>query len=138
MIQHPQASDPVTAQGLEHIDNCPECRARYLPRNTTYLPKEPAMPRMQPEGSTTIKYQPSLPNINRVEPHTWCISLRHDETFSSRQGDVRVCKHGKVQVRTETYSRRIAGPSTDWWRDLHPVFTPILWRRAKAALGQAR
>lgn len=94
------------------------------------------MPRMLPDGKTTIKAKP-LPNINRVEPHSWCQgTVDIGETFTSRVGDVRVCKHGKVQLRTETYSRRMQGPGTDWWRDLHPVFTPILWRRARAALLQ--
>lgn len=97
------------------------------------------MPRMLPEGKTTIKYDPAKrrPNINRVEPHAWCQQLAHDETFSSRVGDVRVCKHGKVQVRTEVHpNSKMMGPGTDWWRDLHPLLTPLLYRRAKAALTQ--
>jgi len=28
--RHPKPAEAVTAAGLEHIDNCPECRARYL------------------------------------------------------------------------------------------------------------
>lgn len=94
------------------------------------------MPRMLPDGKTTLTYKP-LPNINRVEPHQWCQgNVQHTEVLSSRVGDVRVCKHGKIQMRTETYSTRVAGPGTDWWQDLHWFWTPILWRRAKAALTQ--
>lgn len=53
-----------------------------------------------------------------------------------RAGDVRRCVHGHLQVRTETHpDSRMQGPGTDWWRTLSPVFTPVLYRRAKKALG---
>jgi hypothetical protein len=30
---------------------------------------------------------------------------------------------------------RVAGPGTDWWDTLHPIFNPIQYRRARKALS---
>lgn len=46
-----------------------------------------------------------------------------------RPGDVRRCEHGYVQIGFE-----VQGTIPCYWRDLSPVFTPILWRRARKAL----
>lgn len=88
---------------------------------------------MIPDGRTTISYQPNIRPA--VTPHSKC--WQQDWQWQHhRLGDVRRCPHGKVQVLTEIGpAARVAGPGTHWWRTLSPVFTPFLFRRARAALG---
>lgn len=45
-------------------------------------------------------------------------------------GDVRRCVHGKVMIGYE-----VMGTVPAYWRDLSPVWNPILYRRARNALG---
>lgn len=90
-----------------------------------------------PDGRTTISY---MPNIRATEPaHSECWQQDWPRfPWQHRLGDVRRCPHGKVQVLTEVGpSSRVAGPGTHWWRTLHPLLTPVLYRRARAALGAA-
>lgn len=47
----------------------------------------------------------------------------------ARPGDVRRCDHGRIQIAYE-----VIGCTSASFRDLSPVFNPILWRRARAAL----
>lgn len=75
-------------------------------------------------------------NIRPVTGHRdcWRQSIGEPNWFG-RPGDLRRCEHGRLQVRTQVSEHaRIQGPGTDWWRDLHPVWTPILWRRAQKAM----
>lgn len=73
----------------------------------------------------------------RKDTHSDCWMLQRvpNGPWWGQVGDVMICKHGKIMVRTETSSTRIAGPGTDWWRTLSPIFNPIEYRRAKRALN---
>lgn len=74
-------------------------------------------------------------NINIRPDHGLdCWRLGH-LNWHGLPGDVRRCPHGRVQIRTETPSARVAGPGTDWWRDLSPVWNFFTYRRAVAALN---
>lgn len=56
--------------------------------------------------------------------------------FWGRVGDVRRCVHGKIQIRRQvSIHSRTAGPGTDWWQTLSPIWDPILYRRARKALS---
>jgi hypothetical protein len=77
-------------------------------------------------------------NIRRPS-HLDCGRLDHSGpmTWLGFPGDVKECPHGKLMVRTEAGpGSRIAGPGTDWWRTLSPIFNPIQYRRARKALAQ--
>lgn len=77
------------------------------------------------------------PNIRPAEPpHSDCRQNMWPEPGGhwNLLGDVRRCRHGKVQVLTETTSRYWAGPGTHWWRDLHPFWDFRTYRTAEAAL----
>jgi hypothetical protein len=91
---------------------------------------------MQPDGR--IKVIARRPNIRSIDRHSECWKLDHSGVMSwwGQPGDVRLCPHGKVQIRTEVGpNSRVAGPGTDWWRDLSPFWNPVLYRRARKALG---
>lgn len=77
----------------------------------------------------------STPNIRpTVQPHSECYGLEYP-AWQGRAGDVRRCAHGKVQVRTEVGpNARCAGPGTDWWRTLNPVWDFFEYRAAVRAL----
>ena len=78
--------------------------------------------------TTTVR-----PNIRpATPPHSEC--WRQDHNERGRVGDVRRCRHGAVQVRSKTTSRTMAGPGTDWWRDLRPFLDRKEYRAAVAAL----
>ena len=51
----------------------------------------------------------------------------------AESGDVRLCEHGKVWLYTRT-----EGWSIDLWVRLHPLASPIRYRRALRALERAR
>lgn len=73
-------------------------------------------------------------NTDRMDHdrHCWRLDYR---AWQGRPGDVRRCGHGRVQIRTETTSTTVAGPGTDWWRTLSPVWNFFTYRRAVAALN---
>jgi hypothetical protein len=74
------------------------------------------------------------PTIRPIDDHRDCWRLAHGPSWWGRPGDLRKCPHGRLQVRTEVSGRsRSMGPGTDWWRDLSPIWTPILYRRALRA-----
>lgn len=75
-----------------------------------------------------------MPTIARAN-HADCQRLYVDEVFASFPGHVRRCVHGKIQLRSQVGPNAgMQGPGTDWWRTLSPVFTPVLYRRARKAL----
>ncbi|ALY10539.1 hypothetical protein FDH86_gp004 [Arthrobacter phage Tank] len=90
-----------------------------------------------PKYETTPRdYIPST--IRRPDSHADCWRLDHSGlmTWLGFPGDVKVCKHGKVMVRMEVGpNSRIAGPGTDFWQTLSPIFNPIQYRRARKALN---
>ena len=47
-------------------------------------------------------------------------------------GDVRVCVHGVIMLGVE-----VPGSVPAYWRDLSPIWTPVLYRRAKHALRES-
>lgn len=61
--------------------------------------------------------------------HRYCHQPDPDRIYSV--GDVRVCPHGKIQVGYE-----VPGTIPPYFRDLNPVFNPILWRRAKRLIAE--
>jgi hypothetical protein len=76
-----------------------------------------------------------MPNIHPVTGHSDCWRLPAGPGWWGRPGDLRRCEHGRLQIRTEVGpGSRSMGPGTDWWRDLSPIWTPILYRRAMKAL----
>jgi hypothetical protein len=82
-----------------------------------------------------------MPNI-ALRTHEDCSRLttgadgKWTQDWWGQPGDVRRCVHGHLQVRTQVGpNARVAGPGTDWWRTLSPIFTPVLYRRAKRALA---
>ena len=80
-----------------------------------------------------------MPNITRTT-HADCarLSFTPGATWFGLPGDVKRCPHGKLMVRTQTGpNSRMMGPGTDWWRTLSPVWNPIEYRRAKAALASS-
>lgn len=91
-------------------------------------------PRMLPDGKVTIQAQPNI--RPKTQPHSECWRLDWKDPLGSRVGDVRLCPHGRVQVRTETSPRsRLQGPGMDWWRTLSPIWNPLTYRRAVRALA---
>jgi len=61
----------------------------------------------------------------------WCnYSGRGDATTWAFPGDVRRCEHGRVQLAYD-----VPGSIPAYWRDLSPVWNPILRRRAVKALA---
>jgi hypothetical protein len=94
-------------------------------------------PGIQPE---TYRPPPPIPrpNIRSIDPHKECWRLDHSGamTWWGRPGDVKRCQHGRIMVRCEVGPHsRIAGPGTDYWRELSPIFDPIKYRRARKALA---
>lgn len=72
-----------------------------------------------------------MPNINtpREEHEIYCgIGLE-----SAHDGDVRRCKHGRLQVNIGT-----PGSAFGMWEDLSPLFNPIKFNRAKRALEEMK
>lgn len=47
----------------------------------------------------------------------------------NRPGDVRRCRHGRLQVGYE-----VLGCTSAYWRNLSPIWNPILYRRAVRVL----
>ena len=77
-----------------------------------------------------------IQNITRPS-HSDCQRLDHSGpmTWLGTPGDVKRCVHGKLMLRRQVgIHSRLAGPGTDWWQTLSPVFDPILYRRARKAL----
>ena len=70
------------------------------------------------------------PNI--ADPHRWCLLPGTHLGDWGRPGDVRRCPHGRIQ-----YGIEARGTVPCYWRDLHPVLTPWLYRRARRALAAA-
>lgn len=70
----------------------------------------------------------SHPNI--ADPHRWCRLPATHLSDWGRAGDVRRCPHGRTQLGYE-----VPGTIPCYWRDLHPVLTPLLYRRARRALA---
>lgn len=77
------------------------------------------------------------PNIRPTnKSHAECWRLDFD-SWRGCVEDVRRCIHGKVQVRTEVApNARVAGPGTDWWRDLSKFWNPRDYKKAVRALDQ--
>lgn len=94
-------------------------------------------PRMLPDGKITIKPRPA---IRSIAMHTECWRLKEFEVFSWHgfPGDLKRCPHGKIMVRRQAgpYAR-IAGPGTDYWSTLSPIWHPLRYRRARKALAHA-
>lgn len=79
----------------------------------------------------------SVPNIMTTrEEHTHC--WRQDRSVRSNLGDVRYCKHGKIQVLLEPARGGMLGPGTWFWYTLSPVWDFGTYRRAKKALGKEK
>lgn len=79
---------------------------------------------------------PVHPNIRSIEPHSACWRLDWKDPLGTRVGDVRRCHHGHIQLRTQTSPRsRLQGPGMDYWQTLSPIWNPVLYRRARKALG---
>lgn len=76
------------------------------------------------------------PNIRtKVQPHTDCWRQDYGAPHGF-PGDVRYCVHGKVQVRTAIPpNTHAAGPGTDWWRTLSPLWNRSQHKQATQALG---
>lgn len=91
------------------------------------------IPRIRPDGSVKIAVQPN--SRPAIKPHTECWRQEWHSPMG-RLGDVRRCIHGEVQVLTQISEHaRIQGPGTHWWRTLSRFWNPVLYRRARAALG---
>jgi hypothetical protein len=78
-----------------------------------------------------------MPNITRTS-HADCQRLDRSGTMTwwGVPGDVKRCPHGKLMVRRQVGPNApVAGPGTDWWQTLSPVFNPIDYRRARKALS---
>jgi hypothetical protein len=77
-----------------------------------------------------------MPNITRSShADCWRLTTSPDQPWWGRPGDVKRCVHGKLMMRRQVGPRaRIAGPGTDWWQTLSPIFDPILYYRARKAL----
>lgn len=75
------------------------------------------------------------PNISR-DKHTARSCVDQDwREQCGRPGDVRRCRHGRIQLLTPVPEHHpVQGPGTHWWRDLSKFWDPILYRRAAAAL----
>lgn len=69
------------------------------------------------------------PNITTTQQtHRSCLTAsEHPATVCV--GDVRRCIHGRLQLAY----RRYVNVSGCHWRDLHPLWTPVLYRRAARA-----
>lgn len=59
----------------------------------------------------------------------YCTGPRFEVAEWGRPGDVRRCEHGKIMLGYE-----VLGVVPPYWRDLSPIFNPILHRRARKAL----
>jgi hypothetical protein len=49
-----------------------------------------------------------------------------------RPGDLRRCPHGLVMLGYE-----VMGHAAPYWRTLSPLWTPLLWRRARKRMREA-
>jgi len=70
------------------------------------------------------------PNLRN--PHDRCKQPGLEVRDWGFPGDVRRCPHGVLQLGFD-----VPGTVPCYWRDLHPVLTPILRRRAVRALDAA-
>lgn len=94
----------------------------------TYMPPPTIIP-------STVR--PNIRPIIRPHSECWQLTFLPGGEWWGRPGDVRVCIHGKVQVRTEVGpNARIAGPGTDWWRTLSRFWDRREYKRAIKALEQ--
>jgi hypothetical protein len=79
-----------------------------------------------------------MPNIRPEGRHAdcWRLDFTRNGNWWGQPGDVKRCVHGKLMIRTQVPpNSRIAGPGTDWWRTLNPVFDPIKYQLARKALA---
>lgn len=81
------------------------------------------------------RLETSAPNImTSREEHRDC--FRQSRSEFGKLGDVRYCKHGKIQVLTEPPRGGMLGPGTWFWYTLSPVWDLGKYRKAKRALGK--
>lgn len=79
-----------------------------------------------------------MPNIT---PHThasdcWRLTTSTNQPWWGQPGDVKRCPHGKLMIRMQvSIHSRVAGPGTDYWRTLSPIFDPIKYQLARKALA---
>ena len=79
-----------------------------------------------------------MPNIRSIDSHRECWRLDHSGTMTwwGQPGDVKRCPHGKIMMRCEVgLHARVAGPGTDYWRELSPILDPIKYQLARKALA---
>jgi hypothetical protein len=79
-----------------------------------------------------------MPNITPDRKHRdcWRLDYSGNGTWWGQPGDVKYCPHGHIMIRKQVpLNSRVAGPGTDWWDTLHPIFNPIQYRRARKALS---
>jgi hypothetical protein len=71
------------------------------------------------------------PNIrtSRGNHRRYCTQPRLKIEEWGQPGDVRRCEHGRIMLGFE-----VPGTIPPYWRDLSPIWTPILYRRALNAL----
>lgn len=76
-----------------------------------------------------------IPNIltESQEHHAWCHEPAERVEDWGHVGDVRRCVHRKVQLAYDGSSRYVA-VIPPYWRDLSPIFNPVLYRRARRVL----
>lgn len=75
------------------------------------------------------------PNIRRETHENSC--YQQDWNARGQLGDVRYCKHGKVQVLADPMYRNMSGPGTWLWHTLTPIWDFKKYRLAKRALENA-
>lgn len=79
-----------------------------------------------------MRARPAHANIttSRGDHRRWCDYSGHGDAKTwAFPGDVRRCPHGRIQLAYD-----VPGSVPAYWRDLSPVFTPLLYRRARRAL----
>lgn len=76
------------------------------------------------------------PNIRTVEDeHAQCWRNRYvDGERYYIPGDVRYCKHGKVQLLIKPERARLVGPGSWQWSTISQFWNPVKYRKAIAAL----
>jgi hypothetical protein len=72
----------------------------------------------------------NTPSVNTQTEHESECWMKRLEWRSHEDGDVRHCKHGKIQVV------RQFDPGYIYWTDLDFYFYPVLWTRAWWALAK--
>lgn len=123
---HYSAGDEVSEEGIEHIYSCRICMGLPDLSRTLTLPPQ--------EGMTTK--QASIAPSVREHANCWRLDHSGPMTWWGTPGDVKRCPHGKIMIRCEVGpNSTMAGPGTDYWRTLSPIFDPIKYRKAKKALA---